>query len=177
MADMTAGQKAAHTRKWRQAAAKAHARARNAKTFARYALSKTGWKVLTLDTRRGYEYKGVVDLVAVRRNNRRPDELTVMLVQVKGGSARVKREEQSRLEKAVNQVRLVWNVAEKPARTVRFAKSISSSHWAGATPRGHRPLRARAAIMKTSERTDFQTKAAPGCRHGAGSRIGKETGA
>jgi hypothetical protein len=121
---MTAGQKAAHTRKWRQAAAKAHSTARNAKTFARYALSKAGWKVVTLDTRKGYEYKGVVDLVAVRRNNRRPDELTVMLVQVKGGSARVKREEQNRLRQAAGLVRLLWNVAEKPERTVRFVKSI-----------------------------------------------------
>jgi hypothetical protein len=124
MAEMTAGEKAAHTRKWRQAAAKAHATARNAKTFARYALTKAGWKVVTLDTRKGYEYKGVVDLVAVRRNNRRPDELTVMLVQVKGGSAQVKREEQNRLRRAVGLVRLVCNVAEKPERTVRFVKSI-----------------------------------------------------
>ena len=124
MPQMTAGQKAAHTRKWRQAAAKAHSTARNAKTFARYALSQAGWRVLSLDTRKGYEYKGVVDLVAVRRNNRRPDELTVMLVQVKGGSARVKREERDRLKQAVKRVRLVWNVAEKPERTVRFTKSI-----------------------------------------------------
>jgi len=124
MPQMTAGQKAAHTRKWRQAAAKAHSTARNAKTFARYALSQAGWRVLSLDTRKGYEYKGVVDLVAVRRNNRRPDELTVMLVQVKGGSARVKREERDRLKQAVKQVRVVWNVAEKPERTVRFAKPI-----------------------------------------------------
>lgn len=121
---MTAGQKAAHTRKWRQAAAKAHSTARNAKTFARYALSQAGWRVLSLDTRKGYEYKGVVDLVAVRRNNRRPDELTVMLVQVKGGSARVKREEQNRLRQAIRLVRVAWNVAEKPERTVRFAKPI-----------------------------------------------------
>ena len=124
MPQMTAGQKAAHTRKWRQAAAKAHSTARNAKTFARYALSQAGWRVLSLDTRKGYEYKGVVDLVAVRRNNRRPDELTVMLVQVKGGSARVKREEQNRLRQAIRLVRVAWNVAEKPERTVRFAKPI-----------------------------------------------------
>jgi len=121
---MTTGQKAAHTRKWRQAAAKAHSTARNAKTFARYALGQAGWRVLSLDTRKGYEYKGVVDLVAVRRNNRRPDELTVMLVQVKGGSARVKREEQNRLRQAIRLVRVAWNVAEKPERTVRFAKPI-----------------------------------------------------
>lgn len=121
---MTKGQKAAHTRKWRQAASKAHSTARNAKTFARYALGKAGWRVLSLDTSKGYEYKGVVDLVAVRRNNQRPDELSVMLVQVKGGSARVRREEENRLRQAVRRVRVVWNVAEKPQRTVRFAKSI-----------------------------------------------------
>jgi hypothetical protein len=49
--------------------------------------------VASLDSRHGFEYKGVVDLVAVKRNNRSPDELTIMLVQVKGGSARVTKEE------------------------------------------------------------------------------------
>jgi hypothetical protein len=121
---MTAGQKAAHTRKWRRASAKAHLTARNAKTFARYALGKAGWRVVSLDTRKGYEYKGVVDLLAVKRNNRRPDDLTVMLVQVKGGSARVTRDEENRLRRAVRRVRLEWNVAEKPKRSVRFAKPI-----------------------------------------------------
>jgi len=54
-------------------------------------LAKKGWKVACLDSRQGFEYKGVVDLVAVKRNNRSPDELTMMLVQVKGGSASVTR--------------------------------------------------------------------------------------
>ena len=36
---------------------------------------------------------GGVVVVAVKRNNRSPDELTIMLVQVKGGRARATKEE------------------------------------------------------------------------------------
>jgi hypothetical protein len=103
---------------------KAHATARNAKLFTKYALGKRGWKVASLDTRHGFEYKGVVDLVAVKRNNRSPDELTIMLVQVKGGSARVTKEEIARLRRAANRLQVKWNVAQKPAKTVRFKKSL-----------------------------------------------------
>jgi hypothetical protein len=124
MLGMTAGQKAAHTRKWRAASDKAHATARNAKTFARYALSKSGWRVVSLDARSGHEYKGVVDLVAVKRNSRSPDELTIMLVQVKGGNARVTKDEISRLRRAASRLHITWNVAQKPAKTVRFEKSF-----------------------------------------------------
>ena len=117
-----AAEKAAHTRKWRRAAAAAHARARNAKTFARYDLTKQGWRVINLDSRRGYEYKGVVDLIAVKRNNRRPDEFEVLFVQVKGGSARASKAELDRLERAARWVRVEWAVAEKPGRTVRWRR-------------------------------------------------------
>ena len=110
---LTPAERAAITRKWRRASAKAHATARNAKLFARYALGKKGWKVASLDTRHGFEYKGVVDLVAVKRNNRSPDELTIMLVQVKGGSARVTKEEIARLRRATTRLQVTWNVAAK----------------------------------------------------------------
>jgi hypothetical protein len=70
---LTPAEKAAITKKWRRASAAAHATARHAKLFTKYALGKSGWKVASLDTRRGFEYKGVVDLVAVKRNNRSPD--------------------------------------------------------------------------------------------------------
>jgi hypothetical protein len=112
------------TRNWRRASARAHATARNAKLFAKYALGKSGWKVASFDSRSGFEYKGVVDLVAVKRNNRSPDELTIMLVQVKGGSARVTKNELSRLRRAAGRLRVSWNVAGKPKKTVRFTKSI-----------------------------------------------------
>ena len=48
--------------------------------------------------------------MAVKRNNRSPDELTIMLVQVKGGSARVTKEEIARLRRATTglQVLGMW---------------------------------------------------------------------
>ncbi|HEY7319235.1 MAG TPA: hypothetical protein VIE89_16845 [Candidatus Binatia bacterium] len=78
----------------------------------------------SLDSRHGFEYKGVVDLVAVKRNNRSPDELTVMLVQVKGGSARVTKEEIARLRRAATRLQEKWNMATKPAKSVRFERPL-----------------------------------------------------
>jgi hypothetical protein len=122
---LTPAERAVITRKWRRASAKAHATARNAKLFAKYAFGKAGWKVVSLDSRKGFEYKGVVDLVAVKRDNRSPDELTIMLIQVKGGSARVTKEEIARLRRAATRLQVTWNVAVKPAKSVRFKRSLS----------------------------------------------------
>lgn len=119
---MTAGQKAAHTRKWRKASLLAYKCAKNAKTFTKYKLGKKGFKCLSLDSKRGYEYKGVVDLIAVKRNKQDPDKLNIVLVQVKGGSARVSSEEISRIKKAVKKVNISWIVAEKPRKTVKFSR-------------------------------------------------------
>jgi hypothetical protein len=56
---MTAAQKAAHTRKWRRASERAHARARNAKTFTKYLLGKKGYRApkgtLPFLARNGYD--------------------------------------------------------------------------------------------------------------------------
>lgn len=121
---MTSGQKAAHTRKWREAQRKALAAARNAKTFAKYKLSQRGYKCISFDSAKGYEYKGVVDLVAVKRDRRNPDCLKIMLVQVKGGSARVTSDEIARLENATRSAEVIWNVAQKPKKVVRFRRRI-----------------------------------------------------
>lgn len=121
---MTAGQKAAHTRKWRRAAELAHRSGQNAKTFTKYFLAKNGYKCLSLDSRKGYEYKGVVDLIAIKRDKRNPDILKVVLFQVKGGSARVSEQEIDRLSQAARRIKVGWNVAEKPSRSVRFRKSV-----------------------------------------------------
>lgn len=121
---MTAAQKAAHTRKWRRASERAHARARNAKTFTKYLLGKKGYKTLSLDSRKGYEYVGVVDLLAVKRNRKDPDRLDLVLFQVKGGKARLTKRELDRLKRAVRKVRVEWNVVEKPGRSVKFRRSL-----------------------------------------------------
>jgi len=120
----TPAQRAAHTRKWRRASRLAHMRAKNAKTFAKYVLAKQGYRVLSLDSPRGFEYKGIVDLVAVKRDRKDPDKLRVVLIQVKGGTAKVTLEEIRRLRKAVDKVEVSWNVAEKPEKQVRFLNAM-----------------------------------------------------
>lgn len=121
---LSAAQKAAHTRKWRRASEKAHKSGQQAKTFTKYLLSKKGYKCLDLDSRMGYEYKGIVDLLAVKRHRHDPDVLHVILFQVKGGSARVSNEEIARLAKATRQLKVSWNVAEKPMKSVSFKKAV-----------------------------------------------------
>jgi len=121
---LTPAQKAARTLKYRRAAIKAHRQAQNAKTFTKYELSKKGYRCLSLDSGRGYEYKGIVDLIAVKRNRKNPDRLDLMLLQVKGGNARITRDEIKRVQVATDQVQVSWNVAEKPGKTVRFRRVI-----------------------------------------------------
>jgi hypothetical protein len=48
-----------------------------------------------------------------------------MLVQVKGGTAGITKEELARLRNAVKRVQVTWNVAAKPAKSVLFRKSLS----------------------------------------------------
>jgi len=123
--EMSADEKAWHTRKWRLASTKAHVTCKNAKTFTKYFLAKGGYKYMDLDSKKGYEYKGVVDLIAVKRDTNDPDVLTIVLFQVKGGSARVKEQELNRLRKAVSRIRIQWNVAVKPKKKVHFHKALS----------------------------------------------------
>jgi len=121
---MTTGQKAAHTRKWRGASGLAHRTGQNAKTFTKYFLAKKGYKSLALDSQKGFEYKGIVDLIAVKRHKSDPDVLHIVLFQVKGGSARVTEKEVQRLSKAARRLKVDWNIAEKPEKSVKFRKSI-----------------------------------------------------
>lgn len=117
---MTPGQKAAFKRKWRRAAK----RARNAKLFTKYRLGQAGWRVATFDTPKGFDYRGIVDLVAVKRDNLMPDHLTVMLLQVKGGAARVTPIEIDRLKAATKNIRVIWNVATKLGSSVSFLRKL-----------------------------------------------------
>jgi len=95
---LTSGQKAALTRKWRQAGAKAAKTARwaviMAKCRIRRLLSRTKWNLITFLGARGGESVGVVDIVAIRKDQgkgldglKRGDIFEIILIQVKGGSA------------------------------------------------------------------------------------------
>jgi len=113
--------KAWRTRKKRRPSIDAHEHSRKALTFSQVKLDKMGykWKVPLL-SRKGYEYKGIVDLVAIKRNNRRPDQLEIMLVQVKGGRGRVTTDEIERLKKAKHELRIRLAGAEMPGTRVRI---------------------------------------------------------
>jgi hypothetical protein len=99
----------------------AHKHSRKALTFTQVKLDEMGYKLkLPLLSRKGYEYKGIVDLVAIKRNNRRPDQLEIMLVQVKGGSARVTTDEIERLKNAGHKLKIRLAGAEMPEAKVRL---------------------------------------------------------
>ena len=92
--------------------------------YQKYFLGKKGYKCLSLDSRRGYEYIGVVDLIAVKRDKKDADTLNVVLFQVKGGGARVSQQELARLKRSVRKLRVNWNVVEKPGKSVQVWRPL-----------------------------------------------------
>jgi hypothetical protein len=124
-----AGILGANKKKWRDAYRKALKKAREAKTFTKYQLTNAGYRSISFDTKTGHEYKGVIDLVAIKRDAKEPDNLKILLFQVKGGSARVSDQEIGRLRKAKNKIKIGWYIAEKPANKVEFKKSRGPSKF------------------------------------------------
>ena len=119
-----AGKKAARTKKLKIILDKVHKSYLNCRIHTKVALTKKGYKSITFESKRGYEFKGINDLVAIKRNNKKPDELKIVLFQLKGGSARISKAEIERLKKAVKKVKISWNVAEKKGRSVKFYEKI-----------------------------------------------------
>jgi hypothetical protein len=112
-------------KKYREAQRKAHEACQTAKRFTRRFLAKAGYKCMDLDTKRGYEYKGVVDLIAVKRDKKDPDLLTVILFQVKGGKRPVVTQlELDRLRKAVSAIDIRWNYATKSGSPLKVWESL-----------------------------------------------------
>lgn len=114
----------AEKEKWRAAQRAARKTALNAKQFTKYCLAKAGYRWVDLDTKLGYEFKGIVDLVAVKRDNTDPDSLRIVLFQVKGGGARIKEPELIRLRNAASRIKVEWNYATKRDATVVFGKAL-----------------------------------------------------
>lgn len=104
----------------RSAAKKAHEREKNALLFTKYKLSQLGWRCANFQSKKGYARTGIIDMVAIKLDRSDADKLKIMLLQVKGGSSKVKDDEKIRLEKAINKIEIAFNWAEKPAKTVLF---------------------------------------------------------
>ena len=123
--ELTAGQKAARTRKRRTAALKAQQTKRRkgafAKTHAAEAASKDalrtycqqhGWRVAFFEGATGAPRTGVIDAIAFRLGRKNCDLLDVRLIQLKGGSADVTGREIARLKQAAAGATVKWLVAE-----------------------------------------------------------------
>ena len=81
-----AAKKAAHTARWATTMTK---------WLVSFTKSRTAWQVVEFTGPHGRESRGIVDLLAVRKNHRQPvdglkrgDLLEIVLLQVKGGTAR-----------------------------------------------------------------------------------------
>lgn len=71
--------------RWR----KARRTERLARTFAKYALTKAGYKPIFLLSKRGYESTGIVDMVGIKKWG---DKMEIILFQVKGNQKVTKKE-------------------------------------------------------------------------------------
>jgi len=107
-------------RKWQRAQKKAHRTEKNALIFTKYRLNKLGWRYIDFQSKRGYPRTGIIDLVAIKLDEKDPDKLKIILFQVKGGSARIKEEDKTRLRDAVKKVAVFCNWVEKPEKSVEF---------------------------------------------------------
>ena len=115
----------AELEKWRAAQRKAHEAGRKAKRVTMRFLTKAGYKCMDLDTKRGYEYKGIVDLIAVKRDKKDPDLLTIVLFQVKGGQRPVVTQlELGRLAKAVAKIDIRGTTAINSGTALRLGQPL-----------------------------------------------------
>jgi hypothetical protein len=99
---------------------KAHERELDALKFTKYKLGKYGWRCADFQSKRRYPRTGIVDMVAIKIDKKDKDRLKIMLLQVKGGSPRVKEKDRIRLGEAIKKVEVAFNCAEKPEKTVLF---------------------------------------------------------
>ena len=122
---MTAGQKAALTRKRRAAASKAvqtrrrmsawkqaHASEGASKDALRTYCEKRGWKIAFFEGKTGAPRTGIIDAIAFRLGRRNSDLLDVRPIQLKGGNAGVTGREITRLKKAASGAMVNWLIAE-----------------------------------------------------------------
>ena len=123
--ELSAGQKAARTRKRRAAAAKAQetrrrmssfAKARAAEAASKEALktycAEHGWHVAFFEGATGAPRTGIIDAIAFRLGRKNSDLLDVRLIQLKGGKAGVSALEIARLKKAAAGATVKWLIAE-----------------------------------------------------------------
>lgn len=122
--ELTAGQKAARTRKRRAAAQKAQqtkkrmgafVKARASEAASKEALKtyciEHGWRAAFFEGSTGSPRTGIINAIIFRISRRNADVLDLRLVQLKGGKAGVSGAEIARLKKAIGIVATTWMIA------------------------------------------------------------------
>jgi hypothetical protein len=130
---LTAGQKAARTRKRRAAARKmwqtrkrlnawekAHAAEAASKAALEAYCKKRGWRIAFFEGATGAPRTGIIDAVAFRLGRKNCDLLDVRLIQLKGGAAGVTGREIARLKQAAAGATVKWLVAEFDGDTLHL---------------------------------------------------------
>jgi cell fate (sporulation/competence/biofilm development) regulator YlbF (YheA/YmcA/DUF963 family) len=83
-----------------------------ARLFTKYKLTKMGYHSVSLESKKGFESKGVVDVVAVRKfYEGDPDKVEIVLLQRKGNVA-VSEKELKRLRAAKKKAVVKYGIAE-----------------------------------------------------------------
>jgi hypothetical protein len=132
---------------WRKAQRKAANTARWAITMTkvriRRVLARTRWQLIAFPGKSGGESVGIVDLVAIRKNHRKPprdlsrgDLLQIVLIQVKGGAASMPTADDSRRLRAVGRhhrcVRDVLTASWKRGKAAKFYR-LRGKRWVEVT--------------------------------------------
>lgn len=131
--ELTAGQKAARTRKRRAAALKAKETRKHADAFTKARASEAaskealrayceqnGWRVAFFEGKTGAPRTGIIDGIIFRVSRKNADVLDLRLVQLKGGKAGVSGAEIARLKKAVGTVETNWLIAAFEGETLHL---------------------------------------------------------
>ncbi len=115
-----AGQKAAQTRKRMGAFTKARAAEAGSKEALRLYCEDHGWRLAFFEGATGAPRTGIIDAIAFRLGRKDSDLLDVRLIQLKGGKAGVSGREIARLKKAAAGATVNWLIAEFDGETLHL---------------------------------------------------------
>lgn len=139
--ELTTGEKAARTRKRRDAAAKAlqtrkrrnafikvHESEAASKEALKEYLEKRGWKVIFFEGKTGSPRTGIIDAFAYRLARKNADLMELKMIQLKGGKAGASGREIARLKQAVKDATLTWVIASFDGETIHLTSEDSKEN-------------------------------------------------
>ena len=118
-----AGKKAWNTIRNKRAWDKAHAAERASKNALRRYCKAHGWHLAFFEGKTGAPRTGIIDAIAYRLGKQNPDEMSLWLVQLKGGKAGVTGEEIRRLREAAEKLKCEPMIAAFDGKALQFLQN------------------------------------------------------